>query len=151
MLNIKSRAQNSTFSYSNSYDGIDMFWGGTWMFWCCQSYGWLVEVRSKPLVQQKRSDVPLFWYATLGLPASPSQQILVHGMACMAAMWQADSLVMICSTKWRPWTWCGFRWEANADYVGDQQCAADVWLPDHVTDDSTTLVLDSLQLLSGTI
>ena len=59
----------------------------------CSHAAKLVEVRSKLLVLQKRNDMPLFWYATLVLPASPSQQILVHSRARMAPMRHADGLV----------------------------------------------------------
>ena len=69
----------------------------------CQCYRWTVEVRSKLLALQKRNGLPLFWYATLILSASPSQQISGHGMASVC---RADSLVdeasMLCSTRWRP-------------------------------------------------
>ena len=63
------------------------------MLRCCQCYGWTVEVRSKLLALPKRNGVPLFRYATLVLSASPSQQISVHGMACVAPVCRADTLV----------------------------------------------------------
>ena len=52
-----------------------------------------------------RNGVPLFWYATSVLSASPSQQISVDGMARIAKVCRADNLVdeagMLCSTRWR--------------------------------------------------
>ena len=63
------------------------------MLRCCQCYGWTLEVRSKLLALQKRNGVPLFWYSTLVLSASPSQQISVHAMARMVPVCRADSLV----------------------------------------------------------
>ena len=69
----------------------------------CQCYGWTVKVRSTLLALQKRNGVPLFWYTTLVLSPSPSQQISVHGMARMVPVCGADSLVdragMLCSTR----------------------------------------------------
>ena len=59
----------------------------------CQCYLWTVEIRYKLLAQQKRNNVPLFWYATLVLSACSSQQISVHGVARMAPVCRADSLV----------------------------------------------------------
>ena len=44
------------------------------MFRCCRNYRWSVEVHSKLLAQQNRKEVSLFWYATLVLSASLSQQ-----------------------------------------------------------------------------
>ena len=43
-----------------------------------------MEVHSKLLALQKRNGVPLFWYTTLVLSASPSQQVSVHNMAHMS-------------------------------------------------------------------
>ena len=50
------------------------------MLQCCQCYGWTVEVCCKLLALQKRNGVPLFWYVTLVLSASPSQPISVHDL-----------------------------------------------------------------------
>ena len=149
--------RNSTFSYPTKKSGRNKY-----VLRCDLNVPmlhdlWMArQVCSTLLAQQKRNDIPLFWYVTSLLSASQSQQISVHGVAGIAPMYRADSL--------------GDRTSIFLAQGGDFEriVASDgkpmqitkeiddvLLMCGYVADDLSKLVLDSLQLveqlLSGTM